>query len=809
MRAPLSWLCDFATFDQPVEVLADGLSSLGLVVEGIDRVGEDIPEVVVAGILDIRPHPSADRIRLVDVDAGDGQVLQIACGAWNMDVGDLVPLAKVGAVLPGGMEIARRKMRGEWSNGMLCSPTEIGLPPVDGVDGLLILLPGSAVPGTPIAEAIGGADVVFDLDVSPNRPDAQSMAGVARDLAAWLGLAWAWPTGLPTSPAEPAGAVRADPGVGRPAVTIDAPDLCPLFTATVIDGVSVGTSPAWLARRLTLAGLRPINSVVDVSNYVMLDTGQPNHAYDLDRLAGGGVLVRRATTGEQVVTLDDKTRSLTADDLLICDATSAPVGIAGVMGSASTEVGPATNRLLLEAAWFAPGAVAATGTRTGLQSEARYRFERGVDTEVAGRAAERFATLISGVGPEGSSIRIGPRVEVRSPAALPVPARVPLRLERVNAVLGTDLDADAVTALLRPIGFGIADADPTPTGAPSWTVDVPTWRPDTAREIDVIEEVARHHGLQNIERHMPPGARTGALTGDQRRRRQVRDVLCGSGLDEAWTTTFLAPGDLERAGLPTGAVEVANPIDRAESVLRTSLLPGLLGAARFNRDRQQPDIGLFEIGRVFAPPSTGATVPDEREDLAVVLTGDGVDARSAVRHWSILRDALGVVGTSLVGAEAPGLHPTRTALLLDGEGRPFGAVGEVDPDVVGRSGLAGRVGWLSVSLDAVVALPTRPLAATPVSRFPASDIDLAFLVDDAVPAGTVLGTLAGSGEGLLESIELWDVYRGDPVPPGRRSLTFRLRFRAADRTLGEAELAAARATAIEAAERTHGAELRG
>jgi phenylalanyl-tRNA synthetase beta chain len=830
MRAPLSWLRDYAPIDQPVVVIADALSALGLVVDGVEIVGEALPLVVVAKILAVRPHPAADRIRLVDVDAGDGEALQIACGAPNLFPGDLVPLAQVGAVLPDGNPIGRRKMRGEWSNGMLCSPSEIGLPEPEGHDGLLILPPGVAAPGTPISEALGGADVVFDLDVSPNRPDALSMAGVARDLAASLGVAFAWPSSLPAvalkaraeglsdGPADSAvfAAVVEDPSIGRALIEVEDPDLCARFTGTVLTGVSVGPSPAWLANRLTLAGMRPINNVVDVSNYVMLDTGQPNHAYDLDRLAGRGLIVRRAREGETLVTLDGVERRFLADDLLICDGASQPVGVAGIMGGASSEISDQTTSVLLEAAWFLPMGVARTGTRLGLTSEARHRFERGVDTELAARAVRRFADLLaaaSAVPPAGAGtpvgatsaggLRLGPTVDVISDEDLLAPAVVALRTTRVNGVLGVDLDDAAIAGLLTPIGFEAA-----PAGAGVQTVTVPTWRPDTEREIDVIEEVARHLGYPNIRRTMPAGARTGGLTPYQRDRRLVRDVLVGAGLDEAWTTTFLAPGDLERAGLPRDAVAVENPLDRSESILRTALLPGLLKAARFNADRQQPDVRFFETGRVFQPPEAGSTTPVETEMVAVLLAGAGADAKAATRLWSVLRDAVRVDSTRLLSAEVAGLHPTRAARIVGADGVAIGAVGEVDPDVAAAYGLAGRVGYLSLDLAGLLAGPRRPRLSFPISRYPASDVDLAFAVAETVPAADVVASLRRAGGDLLEDLALFDVFRGPQLGADRRSLAFRLRLRAHDRTLADEELATARQAAIDAVVADHAAELR-
>jgi phenylalanyl-tRNA synthetase beta chain len=805
MRAPLSWLRDYADLKADVTDLAETLSSLGLVVEGVEHIGAGLGDVVVARVAAIRPHPDADRIRLVDVDAGGRDLLQIVCGAWNFGVGDLVPLAPAGAVLPGGFEISRRKMRGEWSNGMLCSPGELGLPaPPGAADGLLILAPGLAAPGTSLVDAMDlRPDVVFDLDISPNRPDALCMAGVARDLAAALGETW--------SPRYGPASTAVDPAVGTAPITVEAGDLCPRFTATVLEGITDCASPAWLARRLTLAGMRPISAVVDVSNYVMLDLGQPNHAYDLDRLGGGGLLIRRGRAGEQLVTLDGEERLLGGEDCVIADATGVAVGVGGIMGGSQAEIGPGTQRVLLEAAWFAPVAIARTGSRLGLHSEARVRFERGVDPDVASAAVDRFVGLLATVAGEGAAatLRRGPTVDVRHPS-LPGAATVPVRTPRVNAILGTDLHDADVIRLLVPLGFTA-----TPDGAGVHSVGIPSWRLDCEREIDVIEEVARMWGYRRIERTLPAGASrgSGGLTRRQRDLRQLREILAGAGYDEAWTTTFLAPGDLERAGLDPAAVEVENPLDQSESILRTELLPGLLKAIKFNTDRQADEVALFEIGHVFAPPGGTAITPDETERMALVVTlpdaGTGEAAAVAAVHaWAYLADALRLQEGTLAAAAVPGLHPTRGAWVVGSDGRPMGAVGEVHPDVASAYGLRQRVGYLTLSVDALLAQPRRPDQAREVSRFPASDMDLAFAVAETVPAGAVAATLREAGGDLLEWVWLFDVFRGGRLAAGQRSLAFRLRFRALDRTLDDTELAAARRRAIDAVVAAHSAELR-
>ncbi|HEX2273414.1 MAG TPA: phenylalanine--tRNA ligase subunit beta [Acidimicrobiales bacterium] len=784
MRVPLSWLRDFAPFDADPAELAATLSQLGLVVEGLERVGEGLDQVVVARVLRTLPHPKADRVQLVDVDAGDGPV-RVVAGAFNFGPGDLVPLVRPGARLPGGLEIGRRKVRGEWSDGMLCSGAELRLS--DDHSGILVLPAGAPV-GAPLVEALGiQPDVVFDLDITPNRPDALCMAGVARDLAARVGVPFALPD--PPSVDGPG-----DPGVS---LAVESADLCPRFTATRLDGVVIGPSPAWLANRLTLAGMRPINNVVDVSNYVMLELGQPNHPYDLDRLPGQGLLVRRATEGEVLVTLDEVERRLSTEDCLICDAEGAPVGIGGIMGGASSEISDATSTVLLEAAWFSPLAIARTSKRLALRTEASVRFERGVDPAGTERSVARFCQLAVEVA---SATVTGAMIDVR--ADVPSPERVAVRTGRVNAVLGTALTAEDVARYLEPIGFSCS------VGAGgALTVDIPTWRPDCEREIDVVEEVARHHGYDRIARTLPlTAAVDGGLTPYQRDRRRVREVLAGAGLSEAWSNSFLAPDDLARAGLPTDAVRVENPLAQEESVLRTSLLPGLLRALVTNQSHRNPDVALFEIGHVFLPPPPGEQLPPEPEHLAVVLAGrPGTDA---TRLWRRLVDSLGLEAVKFEPATAPGLHPTRTASLNAGAIR-LGVLGEVDPDVLAAHSLSAPVGWLEVDLGAALAAPRRPLVYRPVSRYPSADIDLAFVVEEGVAAADVELTLRGAGAELLEDIWLFDVFRGPQLGEGRRSLAYRLRFSALDHTLDEDELAALRTRCIKAVESTFPAWLRG
>jgi phenylalanyl-tRNA synthetase beta chain len=785
MRVLLSWLREFAPIEGDAVELGEQMSDLGMAVESIEYPGQGLDGIVVARVLDLRPHPRADRIQLVDVDAGDGEALQICCGAFNMAVGDLVPLATLGTLMPGGMSIERRKLRGEWSNGMLCSGKELGLG--DDHAGILVLDPGLA-PGTDLRAALGIVeDVLYDLEINPNRPDAMSVAGVARDLAARLGVPF-----TQLAPPPPSGP---GPGGVSAAVEILDPALCGRLHARLIDGVSVGTSPEWMANRLRSLGMRPINSVVDVSNYVMLELGLPTHTYDLAKLAGPTLRTRFARDGERIVTLDDLERTLTAADGVLTDADDVAVGIAGVMGGASTEISETTTAVLLELAWWDPMTIARTSKRLNLRSEASARFERGTDPEILELAAARFAALLAPTG----AVMGGEALDARG--NLPDRSPVRVRTSRVNAILGTELRGDDVERLLTPIGFVVAPGD----AADAQDVTVPTFRPDTTTEIDVIEEVARHHGYAQIVPTLPPSTRSGSLTTYQRERRLVRQVMVGLGLDEAMPLAFLAPDDLRSVGLDETGIVLINPLAAEESVLRTSLRPGLLKTLAYNASHRNLGVGLFEIGKTFGRPPAGQQLPDEREVLGVAMAGR--DATAAIDAWGVLADALGFGTDSLVQGELDGLHAGRAASIRVGD-TAVGLLGEVDPGVLDGLSIGERVAVLEVDLGVLLRLSHGRQAYEPVSRYPSSDIDLAFVVPEAVAAGDVRAAIrAGAGE-VLVSLRLFDVFRSDSLPPDTRSLAFTLRLQAGDHTLTDEETAGIRSTVIASVESSCGATLR-
>ena len=870
MRVPLSWLRDFAPIPGSPAEIAATLDDLGLIVEGVEAVGEGLGGVVVARVLAIRPHPDADKVRLVDVDDGSGEALQIVCGAWNFVEGDIVPLATIGSVLPGDFEIARRKVRGQLSNGMLCSARELRL--ADDAAGILVLghlepdesPQAPLVPGTPLTEALGiEPDAVFDIDVLANRPDAMCVAGVARDLAARYKVPFRLPTAAENwaSAREAVASLHHDSTATElsnvPVVELTAPDACDRFTAQVLERVNLGPSPSWMQRRLTLAGMRPINNVVDVSNYVMLELGAPNHPYDADdlRSASGatGLRVRMARAGESLTTLDGTTRAVGPADCVITDLDDVIVGVAGVMGGARGEISSAdaqrpTTSVLLEMAHFTPMVVARTAKRLGMRTEASARFERGTDAEGIERAVARFVQLaVEHCG----ALPVGGWVDERIGA--PEVRHVEVRPARVNAILGSDLSAAAMEAYVEPLGYRVVARD-----SGSFTVEVPSWRHDSTAEIDVIEEIGRHHGFAHLPRRVPKSAHAGGLTAYQLGRRAVRRVLAGAGVSEAWTSSLVAPGTLAACGLaPDDTVTLRNPLVADESALRTSLLPGLLQAVGHNVRHRQPDVALFEVGRVFRRP-VGPEVldaparPIEAERVAVVLAGafegEAVDVASAVRMWDRVATALRLADPAILpptdtvahspatadgtvesvvanrfsatreaaekesGAGASGiwagggeqgfvptfagLHPGRAGLVVAGDSA-VGVVGEVDPALAKDWGISGRIAFMECDLELLLAPQSRRAEGyQPIGRFPSADVDLAFSVDVATPAASIAEVLHAAAEPEVMSVELFDAYRTEAV----RSLAFRVRVASSERTLTDDDLVAIRARCISAVE---------
>ena len=796
MRAPLSWIREFTPVTASVDELVAALNQVGLEVEGVEEPGRDVRGVVAARVVDVVPHPNAEKLTLVDVDFGNGST-RVVCGARNVAAGDVVPYAPAGAHLPAPYGVLeRRAIRGVTSDGMLLAPDEIGLG--DDHEGI-VHLDEAAEPGADVRELLGLDDVIFDLSITPNRPDAMCVVGVARELAAHFGL----PFHVPEVYAPTDAGVTSDISV-----RIDAPDRCPRYLGRVAR-VAMGPSPSWITQRLVKAGMRPISNVVDVTNYVLLERNQPLHAFDLGGLGGRGILVRLAEQGEHITTLDGAERELARDDLLICDADSVPQAIAGVMGGSTAEVCGTTSEILLEAAYFERMGIARTSKRLKLRSESSARFERGIDPNGVAEHAERAMQLLV----EVAGAHVAPETVDEYPRPV-APAHIHVRTSKVNAVLGTELRDTDVLDALRPLGIDVSGA------GDDIAATAPTFRPDLEREIDIVEEVARRIGFAAIGRTVArPKDQVGGLTRGQRERRQVADALVGAGLSETVTIPLVSAADLERAGAPVDRlVEAANPLRAEESVLRTRLLPGLLRAVAHNHAHGLTDVRLFEIGRVFlAPANKRALLPEEPSHVAALLAGtirrrpveadrpvDPYDAVDALRQ---VFDALEIAEGGTAPAARPGFDPAgSTAIVLDGE--DVGAVGAVDGGLLAALEIVPPVVGFELDLDRLLAARRRDRTFRPLSPYPPSSIDLAFVLSEDVTAAAVESTLRQAAGEVLEEVRLIDVFRSESLGGGKRSLAFSLRFRAPDRTLTNDEVATIRHRCIDAVERQHRGELR-
>lgn len=838
MRAPLTWLRDYAAL--PAELdgrgLAEELIRAGLEVETVESAGADVTGPLVVGrVLSFadEPQKNGKTIRWCRVDVGpehndpadaDTPASRgIVCGAHNFAVGDLVVVSLPGAVLPGGFAIAARKTYGHVSDGMICSARELGL----GEDhtGILVLAPDSdggpePEPGADAAEVLHLRDEVLDIAVTPDRGYCLSLRGLARESAQAMAVDFHDPVARATP------AARID---GYPVRSES--DACPLFAAVSVHGIDPSRpSPRWLARRVQLAGMRSISLIVDITNYVMLETGQPIHAYDADLLAGP-VVVRQAGDGEKLTTLDDVVRELDVDDVLITDDSGA-IGLAGVMGGASTEINEATTSVLIEAAHFDAMAIARTSRRHKLSSEASRRFERGVDPAAAYAAAHRVADLLAELA--GGTVSSAETVV----GAVPAPVPTALAVDLPSRVLGTAVAPTRVIALLEAVGAAVDAAGDTLTVTP------PTWRPDLTDPYDYVEEVGRLVGFDTIAPTVPRAPLGRGLTPAQRGRRAVTAAAAAAGFVEVLSFPFLAVEDLDKLEVPADdrrrrLNRIANPLAETAPYLRTSLLPGLFGAVARNRSRGNDDLALFETGSVFfaaepglrAPRPTVTQRPTDEElaamqaalgqqpqHLAAVLTGAwrtaGWQGPAEPAGWQqslALTELVGrAVGVRLVrrAAELPPWHPGRCAELATADGVLLGHAGELHPRVVAAFGLPERTAAVEIDLSGLLAAAPPRGSVTAISSYPVAKEDVALIVAEEIPSAAVEAALRRGAGPLLESVQLFDVYTGAQVGRGRKSLAFALRFRAPDRTLTDAESGAARDAAVAAAVEAVAAEPR-
>lgn len=797
MRVSLTWLKEFIDLptDDPEE-LEEVLASLGMESDSIEHLTAPFSGVIVGRVEEIRPHPDADRIRLCTVDVGD-ETHEVVCGAWNFEVGAVVPVALPGAELTDGVTVEEREIRGVSSHGMICSPAELGLG--SEADGILVL-DGDHEVGSDFSSALPFPDVVFDLEITANRADEMSMLGVARELAAHYGLSL-------EEPAEPP-AARGETAPIQ--VAVEDPEACPRFFAVGVTEVSVAPSPLWMQLRLAAAGVRPINNVVDITNYVMLELGQPLHAFDLDQIDGRELTVRRASEGESLMTLDGDQHALHPGDIVIADARSV-VSVAGVMGGAGSEVSESTTKVLVEAANWNPVSIMGTSIALGLRTEASARFSRGVDPNLPPRAAARAAHLVADLG---GGVVSGIETDVYPDPV--TPWTVEVSQGDVSRLLGQEIDRTRIVQILESLGMPVEGADPL-------VVTVPTWRPDVTRPADIVEEVARLYGYNNLPESLPLGT-GGGLTVVQLRTRRVRDALVGAGLHEAQSFSFMAPQDVGRLGLPPDdpramTVPIKNPVSEEEGVLRTTLLPGLLRATARNVGNGIGDVALFEVGRVFRsrPSLDDERLPSQPKMVSYVAVG-GTGARgvstqgrpadvfTATAIWNALAGALRLRETRLEAAEVPGFHPGRAAQVTI-SGQVIGALGELHPSAARGFDLPGRVAVAEIRLDPLVQ-PSEVWSMVEPSPFPPARFDLAFEVDQALAASTLLDSVAAA-DPLIESVRLFDEFTGGDLAADRKSLAVRVVLRAKDRTLSPEEVQEHRSRVIGSVSQETGASLRG
>jgi phenylalanyl-tRNA synthetase beta chain len=813
MKVSYKWVSDYVDLTGfSAGELAEKLNRTGIAVDVVENRNKGVTGVVVGYVKSREKHPDADKLSVCIVDAGQGEDLQIVCGAKNVDAGQKVPVALVGAELPGDLKIKRAKLRGVESQGMICSAKELGLNdkllPKEIQEGILVL-PQDTPIGQSILDVLAINDEVIELDLTPNRSDCLSMIGAAYELAAITGreVKLADPQeGLVRSPAKAADHIR---------VTISAPEQCSHYAARLIEGVKVAPSPLWLQNRLMAAGIRPINNVVDITNYVMLEYGQPLHAFDADKLANGRIDVRMAQPGEVLVTLDDNERKLEPHMLLITDGVK-PVGLAGVMGGANSEVTEGTTRILLESARFDGGTVRKTSRQLGLRSEASIRFEKEVNPDHVIPALDRAAALLSQYA-EGQ-VAEGIVEEVVSKKE---PYTLELSLERVNRFLGTSLSFEELKNVFDRLSFSyevLADE--------SVRVQVPLRRGDITRPVDLIEEAARLYGYDKIPTTLIEGVTTpGGLTPAQAVRRSVRRLLSGLGLQEAITYSFTDPDQIKRyPGLYPEAKPIALslPMSEERSTMRTSLIPHLLDATIYNRNRNTNDVALFELGTVFVTDEERVTkLPQEKLLLGIAISGSRRAAHWAEKSKPVdfydlkgmfeqVIAHLGIPGIEYQRAQADGMHPGRTADIVAASGtgtKVLGRMGQLHPALQKELDLDDTY-VLEVELDALTELVDTEIAYHALPRYPAMARDLAVVVDRGTEVGELLRTARETAGELLESIDVFDIYTDDRLGGDKKSVALALVYRHAERTLTDDEVTALQDKIIVQLAESHQAELR-
>ncbi len=781
MKVTYNWLKEFVDFELSPEKLADLLTMLGLEVEAIEYIGAELDDVIVAVVEERAQHPNADKLSLCKINNGR-EIISVVCGAQNFKSGDKVALAQVGSILPGDFKIKRSKIRGEESCGMLCSEKELAL--ADESAGIMIL-PSELKLGTPVFEALGIKDVVFEIGLTPNRADCLSVIGIAREIAAKLGVKVRYAShDIPEKGSE-IDAVAS--------VEILDPDLCPRYAARYLSGCKIAPSPQWLVTRLKAVGQRSINNVVDITNYVLMEYGHPLHAFDFRQLSGGKIIVGRASEGEKFTSLDAQERILNSNDLTIRDAGRA-VALAGIMGGENSEIAADTTNILLESAYFNPSAIRLTSKRLGLHTESSHRFERGADLQIVTTALDRAASLIAELA--GGVIARG----IIDVFPAPQPKKyIDVRVSRVNSILGLELDEQTISKIFTNLEFEVSvKADGV------LSVFVPSFRVDIEREIDLVEEIARLHGFENIPTTMPvAGIFSDRVPRNQQLEREARNHLASAGFNEVINFSFASHLDIcklnfHESDRRSSAVALLNPLVDEHAVMRTTLLPALLQTAAKNFSLRNFNLRLFEMRRVYwAKP--GHELPDEPLHVAGLMTGmrnsegwnqpkdmiDFFDLKGVVESLTTIFKLPAI--TLIAGGVEPFYHPGKSAAIIC-ENRLLGTLGEIHPDVQEAFEIDRPVFYFELDFATLVEMSSAVPTVIAPSRFPDTYRDIAMLMDDEKTSAAVIDCIKAVKSDKTRSIEIFDLYTGDKIPAGQKSIAVRVRYGSFEKTLTDEEV---------------------
>ncbi len=794
MKVPMSWFCDYTDISgiSPKEY-NEALTMTGSKVETIENMGEAIQNVVTGKILEITDHPDSDHMVICRVDVGD-EVLQIVTGAPNVKVGQIVPVAKNDSYLPGGVHIKTGKLRGVESFGMLCSHEELGLSEADlswEPEYGILVLPEDTEIGMDIKDIFGLNEDVVEFEITSNRPDCFSVIGLARETAATFKK--------PFSVKKPEFTENSENIADTISVTVENPDKCLRYTAKMVKNVKIGPSPAWMVHRLKAAGIRSINNIVDITNYILLEYGQPMHAFDLRHLSGGKIIVRDAQDGEVIKTLDEQDRTLSTDDLVIADAEKA-VAIAGVMGGFNSEIEEDTKTVVFESATFDAVSVRLTAQRAGLRTEASSRYEKGLDPNNTIPAIERACELVEMLG---CGEIVGGMIDVIGKTK--EPTVLDFRPDKINAFLGIDISKEEMAQYLEAIEFTV--------DLSAMKVTAPTFRPDIEAEADIAEEIARFYGYNNIPTTLISGESTkGFYSPMQSFRKDLSSTLTAQGMNEIFTFTFTGTDEFDKLCLPEesafrNVIKIRNPLGEDTSIMRTTMLASMLKTLSYNYNRKNESVALFEISKVYIPTEPGK-LPKEPDKLAIGMYGKDTDFFDIKGALEASFESLNIKGIEWKQmTDCPSLHPGRAAALT-ANGEKLGIVGEVHPDVCKNFDIDIACYVAEIDVAGLFSLVDNNVKYKALPKFPAAERDIAVLVDKSVLVGDLEATMVKASGALLESIRLFDVYEGDRIPEGKKSVAFAISFRAADRSLTSEEVNKVFNKIVKDLEYKNGAQLR-